>query len=439
MQPNHFAEARRQDRAWSPYRRALGPLSAIVEEARSDAEKCEEHYSPRKRSRRPADNETFRLAIEALIADLAHRVLTAGSGGRVHLSLSNNYLSGAPRYRAASVGASLKLAIELLSQDDTGPWLRVHPPLQRGEQTMLAAGPRLLHRLRDCRVAPPHIVSKFDTEEVVLLRAEREDNEAGIWSVERPSRLVDYKDSELTIRLRNEVRSINESLHRLSVQVISGDGLGVRKLDMPSVFLRRSFTRGSFDNGGRLWDATGAAEWYSLRKATRLASLVIEGDPAAEADIKAASLSILYAIAGEPLPEGDLYTPPGYGLEHRATFKLAAQCAAFRFGPYRRWPEPDKDPEKHPVLPAAEAFGALEAYHAPIRRMFWKGLGHRTQRLESDVLVRTLVTRPDLCGLPLHDALFVPESLASDAANVLMQSFREVTGGECRVSIKRAP
>jgi hypothetical protein len=303
---------------------------------------------------------------------------------------------------------------------------------------MLSAGPRLLHALRDRRIGLDHVVSNFATEEVVLLKAAPNDDEAGVWGAESRGKLIAYDDTELTIRLRNEVRSINESLRRLSVQVVSPDGLSVRKLDMPSVFLHRAFTRGAFENGGRLWDGNGAAEWYPMPSMTRLTSLFIEGEPVAAVDIKSASVSILYALAGEPLPEGDLYTPPGYGPQHRATFKLAAQCAVFRFGRYRRWPEPDNDPAKRPVLPAVEAFDALEAFHAPIRELFWKGVGHRTQRLESDLMVRTLVTRPDLCGLPVHDALYVPESLAEDAADALMQSFREVTGGECRVSIELA-
>jgi hypothetical protein len=297
----------------------------------------------------------------------------------------------------------------------------------------VAAGSRLLDRLRRDRVSAAHVFSRFEDEEVVLLRHPKTDDPPDRWATARPAELIDYHDSEETFRLRHEVRVINEALHRLTVERHTATG-PPSKLDMPSVFLRRVFTRGSFETGGRLWPASGSPDWYSMPSRDRLRWLRIEGEPVAAVDIKSASVAILYAMAGEPLPLGDLYGPTGYGSEHRAALKLAAQCAIFRRRRCHEWPR-EAMPQS---LPGPEAFAALESLHAPILPLLWRGEGHRTQRLESDVLVRTLVARPDLCALPLHDAVYVPQSRAEDAAEALCNSFESVTGGRCRVDIEFA-
>jgi hypothetical protein len=210
---------------------------------------------------------------------------------------------------------------------------------------------------------------------------------------------------------------------------------------MASVYMRRRFTCGSFEYGGRLWDATQSARWYSMSSGDRLRLLRIDGEDVVSVDIHACALSTLYAITQSTLPEGDLYVPLGYSAEHRATFKLASLCALGRSRRLLEWPaDALKDPkpgkrDRRPILSAEEAFTAFEAYHAPLRPHFYKTACHRLQRHESDALVKLLVTRPDLKALPLHDEIIVPFSRADEAADAFLQAFTEVAGGNFRVSI----
>lgn len=148
-------DARRSDRAWSPYRRARGPLSRVIEEAHRQAEALEEHSGTRRRARREADLRTFGLSIEALLSDVAHRVLTCGQNSRVHLSLDNRDLKGTSRYRPASVGLGLKQALQLLSAPELGPWLVVHSPQVGSEHT----NPESIH----CRTSDNQADRKLTT------------------------------------------------------------------------------------------------------------------------------------------------------------------------------------------------------------------------------------------------------------------------------------
>lgn len=428
--------ARRSDRAWSPYRRARGRLSRVIEEARCQAEALEERSGMRRRARREADLRTFGLSIEALLSDMAHRAMTCGRDARVYLSLDNRDLKGTPRYRPASVGLGLKQALQLLSAPELGPWLTIHQPLVKGERTSIQAGPRLLQRIEGSSVTLADIYSDSTGEEVILLRKDAEETDrASIWI--RPASLSNYEDNETTIRMRNEMREINVALRKVAVEVLSEDGATRECADMACIHLRRIFTAGSFETGGRLWDATGAAFWYPMRNnnvpLNRIQRLRIDGEPAAQVDIHAAALTCLYALARVPLPKGDLYRPPGYSEAHRGDFKLATQCAIFRRRRLHAWP-----PDEPGALPASEVFAALEKHHAPVAHLFWQGAGHQTQRMESDTLVRVLTRRPDLRALPLHDALIVPESRADTAREAFETAFQEVTGGSCRAAVEFA-
>lgn len=431
-------EARRSDRAWSPYRRALGPLASVVDEARTQALHLEDLWGMRKRARRQADLHTFTLSIEALISDLTHRVLTAGPLGRIHISLDNRDLRACPRYRPAAVGVPVTQALMLLSAVEVGPWLIVRKTHTIGERTTIEAGPRLLERIRECGVTLSDLCTDTQREEVIIQRGkpngdapERGDR----WF--RATEFVNYPDTPGTNAMREEVRAINSAVQRLTVEVTSEDGSQIAPADMKSLHLRRIFTGGSFDHGGRLWDASGGAFWYSMRNRSvplkRIQRLTINGEPVASVDMHAAALSCLYAMAGVCLPEGDLYVPPGFSKEHRRDFKKAAQCMIFRQRRHLAWPAQEPG-----TLPAQEVFAAMEDLHAPVRHLMWRGVGHRTQRMESDTLVRALVRNPRLCGLPLHDALIVPESRAEDAQEALEAAFREVTGGTCRVTVEFA-
>jgi hypothetical protein len=434
------AEPRRHDTPWSPYRRFRPRLRGLLEEALADLEALEVRLGNRKRARNARDAETFALAVEALLADAAHVYLARGHAARLHLSVRNSYLMGSPRYRPKAVGKGLKHALSLLAHPEVGPWLIHHRPTSPGEQTMIAPGSRLCDRLSALCASADDLHSVFEGEEVVVLRAERA--EASYFSPEDTrGQLQDYDESDETHRLRAEVREINTRLQSLKVDVV--DGPTVRRLDMASVFMRRVFTRGGFDTGGRLWSATGNAEWYSMPgpnakgvppEKKRLALLRIEGEEVASVDIKSASLAILYAMCGQPLPEGDLYLPPGYHRDFRDTFKLAGVCTLFRKRKSRRWP---KDAKDTPKLPAAGAFREFERLNWRVAGHLWQGKGHAIQRVESDILVRALLMAPDLPALPLHDALIVPASRAEEAARTLEAAFSETTGGRCRVEIER--
>lgn len=439
---------RRGDREWSPFRRARGNLAPLIATIVSEALARETTAGTRKRARKARDAEQFALSLEALVADAVHLYLAPGDAHRLRLSLGNDSLRAAPRYRPEAKGEAVKQVLTLLPrpEEPQESWLDFWTPTTAREQSSYAAGPKLREAIRRCGSTLADTYSHFGETECIEMRAPKEPKaylkprpgeapptERSFWNGTPPVKRTDYPETPETERLRRQVRQINSQLQALSVDRIGADGER-RPLDMRAVFLRRIFTNSSFESGGRFFPLTAAAEWYNMGSRERRDRLLIGGEEVACVDIKACSITVLYADAGIPLPEGDLYEPPGYDKEHRADFKLAAQCLAFRQTPRRTWPKLAKN-EEPPKLSAKEAFTALEEYHAPISHLFWKGRGHHTQRVESDVIAKVLEERPELSALPLHDELIVPIGKAEDAKRAMDSAFRRITGGSCRITI----
>ena len=71
--------------------------------------------------------------------------------------------------------------------------------------------------------------------------------------------------------------------------------------------LRRRFTLGRFDRGGRLFGGF----WISLPKSVRLKGLRIDGEEVTGLDYSALNPRLAYHLAVADPPPGDAYTLPG--------------------------------------------------------------------------------------------------------------------------------
>jgi hypothetical protein len=139
------------------------------------------------------------------------------------------------------------------------------PAGRLGRQSRFRAAPALR-----AAVAPPPAV--HDPGEVIRLR-------------DADDRLLDYRDTDETLRMRRRLKPINEALRAMGIGVTGAEGegpivaVGGTRFHTGQDQLHRVFNRASFRLGGRLYGGF----WQNLPKTTR-ADLVLDGEPTHEAD-----------------------------------------------------------------------------------------------------------------------------------------------------------
>jgi hypothetical protein len=244
--------------------------------------------------------------------------------------------------------------------------------------------------------------------------------------------LVNYPDNDTAERLRAEMNQINAALDDADLALDA-----TAMTDMPAGtivdagdrWLRRVFNNGhtDFRHGGRL---TGGF-WMDLPKAVRLRAVRIDGEPVVELDFRAMMPRLLYAHAGQTFPpDEDPYAIPGISPSHRDGVKKL--FASLTFGPtaLQRWPRGCR--QLFPARTRREAvIELLRHHHAPVAGHFGTLIGFQLQRVESDILVAVLLTclERGTVVLPIHDAVLCGASRADEVEEVMLETFRAITGG----------
>jgi hypothetical protein len=116
---------------------------------------------------------------------------------------------------------------------------------------------------------------------------------------------IDYEDNATTHRFRKELRTINEWLDQ--ADIIFDAASFDKPVNVQVRQLRRKFTLGRFDRGGRLFGGF----WINLPKPVRLQGIRIEGGEVAGLDYSALNPVLAYHVAEAEPPPGDPYTLPG--------------------------------------------------------------------------------------------------------------------------------
>jgi hypothetical protein len=140
----------------------------------------------------------------------------------------------------------------------------------QSKRTTIKAGPKLIALIEEHKVALGDFSGHYD-EEVIILSRPRHD----YWD---EGERIDYEDNPTTQRFRKELRAINEWLDGAD---IAFDAATFDKpVNVQVRQLRRQFTLGRFDRGGRLFGGF----WINLPKSARLEGLRIEGEGVAGLD-----------------------------------------------------------------------------------------------------------------------------------------------------------
>lgn len=376
------------------------------------------------RSRRQSDEQRFRCAIHALVCNLITLRLS-GDGLRLSVPLSNEALKGGiKRYRSPVFGEHIPRMLAVFKS-----W-NLLEEIQRGYRVQ--SGPKQLSLFRPTQAffdsLPSDVGQWGDVQcgepcEVIVLKSTKQqsDEDGG----EDTAPLKDYVDTDVTVAMRHRVRKRNARLRDMPLSLVETDGPGFVPVNLGQRYLRRIFSNGCWDQGGRLYGGF----WETMARAQRFRHLRIDGERIANVDYGQLYLRLAYAEEGLQAPlDEDLYQWPEMVLQ-RDKAKMLVNAMLFARQPLQRIPEKLRGRFAKGQL-ATERDAVLKR-HSKIAGSFHRGLGHHLSFFESELLLDVL-ERLDGLGvyaLPVHDSVLVPVSLAAKAKAVMEAAFNQRFGG----------
>lgn len=431
MSDTEYCSASPQRHRWfDDWRGAQGAaLTRLVAEVRSRVLDAEATAGARRRKRRPIDEHHHRLAVEVVVANLAHAVLMPPDTGRLAL-LTRNGERGRTRYENPALGKPLRTLLFLLSEVGL---LDLRGDGRRGEASSIAPKDVFARRIRSLGVGLGDF-RRLPTEETIILTRKSR----GSWSpFDTPSvsrTLVDYAETAETTDLRDRLTNLNRYVEAASVAFVD-DGRGM--VDQHDRTQRRHFTTAegtdvpSFDRTGRFfggfWQNLGSDRRHAIR---------IDGEGAADLDYASLYPRLAFASVGIEPPSTDLYAIPGLG-EHRDAVKRAMNCLLMDDFTRRSWPA-----EFTGLIPdgwtVAKVREAILRHHPALAPCLGIGLGLRLMKTESDILLVVLeeMRARGIVGLGLHDGLMVASSRVDEARSLMEVVGREISSVRLPVTRK---
>ena len=415
-----------RDRPFNPWRiPASAKTEAIVQEVLHQLQVYERVFKLRRRKRKKADQETFEAAVTAIVCDLMHYNL-CGQGHGVFVTRSNVILGQQGRYRPPAYTKALPVIMDRLASPEMafielsighegffGP----------AKRTTMKPGKRLLTRI-DTHALSLEDLGLSDEQEVILLKSSKED----FWD---EGELIDYEDTPTTTEFRGQVIAINGWLEQANLdfdELYAGEG---KVVDTTNRRLRRIFTQGRFDSGGRLFGGF----WQTLNKDKRKEGLWIDDEQAMELDYGQAAPRILYGLCGVEPAFDDAYLIPGFE-EYRPGIKKVMNSMLFTTKPLSRMPKGVRKQfaDKHRV---SEVVEAIQVSHTALKDSFFTGIGHDVQFIESQIIIDVVLRMREegVTALPVHDAILVPSSKVDVARDVMLSCFLHHTGVQGMVAI----
>lgn len=354
---------------------------------------------------------------------LTEAVLAYPEGHWVSYSRHKAFYSGLSRYHGtAYTYATVLAAIDELKHRDLIEEQR-SSPLHRGWQSRFRATPKLVAALADAPLT-------YDMHEVIRLK-------------DADGKLIDYRDTDATWRMRREMQAINAALAsiRLDIPIAPGIIRTPRHLIVDDAYYRptspalwRIFNRGSFGKGGRAY-----GWWQSLPKGWRR-QLLINGEPTAEPDFSQMHASILYAERGQVLI-GDAYETGEFSRDMGKIAFNVALNARTRQGAISAllnkagWTLSAKSTGK--------LLEAVKQRNAPIAADLHADRGITLMRQDSEITLGALkkCIRVGIPALPIHDSMLTTQRQEGRVAEIMEESAAKVLkrSNPCKVSMSRPP
>lgn len=391
---------------------------AVVDDVLNQVQNYEKYFALRQRARKKVDQELFEATVTALISDLMFNQISGEPPG-IAITRSKKKLGRRSRYASPVMGKTLPTILDRLSSPEMD-FLRQEVGQQEyfkdNRSTTIYPAERLLSRIRDRDLSLADLGTKEIFETIVLKRPKNGPFDKG--------GKIEYDDTPVTIRYRQEMERINAYLAAVEIDFDETALVEDRTVDLTSRRLRRVFTNGSFECGGRLFGGF----WQNLKKVERADGLLMDEQSVRTLDYSQMALRIAYGVVGHDPPEGDGYVLPDLE-EYRAAVKIVFNSMLSSDRRLTRAPKGTREYLPR-VVPFLFVLRRLEEHHAGLLPLFYTGAGHRLQFIESQIMVQLLLRLQDngIAALPIHDAVIVAQSLVAKTRNIMERVFKEETG-----------
>jgi hypothetical protein len=248
-----------------------------------------------------------------------------------------------------------------------------YPEKNGNLRTVVKAGKHLVQLIQKYYVELEDL-GLSDGEETIILKREKND----LWD---HGGTIEYEDNDLTNLYRNKMNLINQWIRDADLNyMVPFHEKDKHNYDLDCRLLKRYFTRGSFKSGGRLFGGF----WQQLKKAHR-ENLLIDGDDIEGLDYSQMSPKILYGYCSLVPELEDCYLIEGFE-NYRKGIKKVFNAMTFANKPMTRFPKGINS-----LFPVKTRFkdvsDAIEKEHFRIAPMFYTGIGHYLQFIESQILV----------------------------------------------------
>jgi hypothetical protein len=378
----------------------------------------------RKRRRSGENLHTLSRVLIPLLANLIHHHLIGGPGQGVFVPRSKKALGQrGNRYQPFSFPRSFPQILDALcalgfAKQTLGKFSGF--PGQ-SKQTAVRAGPKLIELIQEQKVALEDLGGSDEGEIIILSRLKR-----GHWD---DGERIEYEDTETTRRFREELRSINAWLARADI-TFDANAFS-RPVNIHARQLRRQFTLGRFDRGGRLFGAF----WENLPKDVRRKGIRIEDEQVIGLDYSQLNPLLAYhAVEADP-PAEDAYTLPG--LEKcREGVKKLFNAMLFKH-PVKKFPKGARALFPRRVK-CEDVTEAILLRHPMLKGVLsYPETGHQLQFLESEIMMAVLRSCQgrNIVALPVFDCVVVKASAEGIVREIMRREFKAVAGFD--VTVKR--
>jgi hypothetical protein len=430
---------------WSDHAAAIALSDQLWEEFFPDLAKEDSRTGPKPKT-------SFRSQFRVVLLDLwvAWKEDPALSLG---VPLSSNAWATTSRYNALHISKKVIPIIGRMRELGLVDFAKgsYHGPGETANRnSRIRAAPRLVAYFETCALSLRQVAHHPD-QECIILKAK--DDPADI------AKPIEYEDTEQTVAMRAVLRDYNALLAKtfidipsldesyVSREITSGprEGETERVSTEPArTFVRRIFSRGSWDLNGRFYGGW----WQQVNRTTR-SRIFLNDVPTIEVDYRGLHVTLLsheqgVELVGDPyeLPEGTL---PGHvpQLQRAIVKQLVLTCinarsrpaafAAFREG----WPTghvaKGMDNEELAVL-----LDVFIAKHPHLAGSICSDQGIRLMNVDSRIAER-LIRLYTAAGIPIlcvHDSFIVPYNGAKRLRQSMRHASRAVVGKSLEVDSK---
>jgi len=279
---------------------------------------------------------------------------------------------------------------------------------------------RVLIRFIVSHLIKPHMISRHEGEELIVIRAKKEKKKVGKRTIKIVRNIEDKEETDAITNSRRILQDYNELLERTYIDVddehLTAEEQGkLRKytLDLSRKRVHRVFNNDSWEEGGRFYGAW----WMECPKLLRK-FIVLNGEPTIELDYSGVHVHLMYALEriNYAAKAEDAYTLEGY--PHRDLNKYVFLIAVNAGGDddcvdgvwkrlvvkrklkeYGIW---NKDQIRDVLL-------ALKAKHEPIKDYIASSKGVKLQYIDSCIAEEIVeyFTKRNIPILTVHDSFIV--------------------------------